>query len=340
MSGTSNRRSFIRTALLSAAGVSTASCLEERILLAAVEEQKQNDGPQEDAPETPQPLPCGQLGNLKISRMVMGGNLIGGWAHARDLIYVSQLFKAYNTESKVFETLALAERHGINTIQIDPACQDVVEKYKRERGSKLQTIVCVHVQPDAARMKDDLRQLIDKGATTIYTHGGFTDNFVRNQQIDVIGNAVELVKREGLMAGIGGHSLENVIASENARLEPDYYVKTLHKDTYWSATPKESRKEFCWQMGPKPEHDEYHDNIYCLNPDQTIEYMQEVKKPWFAFKVLAAGAVQPRIAFSHALKNGADFIIVGMFDFHVAANAKLVRETLAKIKNRKRAWHA
>ena len=62
----------------------------------------------------------------------MGGNLIGGWSHARDLLYVSELFKAYNTEEKVFETLALGEQHGINTIQIDPACQDVVEKYKQK----------------------------------------------------------------------------------------------------------------------------------------------------------------------------------------------------------------
>jgi hypothetical protein len=49
---------------------------------------------------------------------VAGGNLIGGWAHARDLIYASSLFKAYNTEKKVYETLMLAEQAGISTINI------------------------------------------------------------------------------------------------------------------------------------------------------------------------------------------------------------------------------
>ena len=58
-------------------------------------------------------LPKGKIGNHEISRLVMGGNLIGGWAHARDLIYVSSLFKAYNTDKKVFETLILAEKAGI-----------------------------------------------------------------------------------------------------------------------------------------------------------------------------------------------------------------------------------
>ena len=63
-------------------------------------------------------LPKGKIGEHEISRLVAGGNLIGGWAHARDLQYVSSLFRAYNTEKKIFETLMLAEKAGINTINI------------------------------------------------------------------------------------------------------------------------------------------------------------------------------------------------------------------------------
>ncbi|MCK7538532.1 MAG: hypothetical protein MZV63_50020 [Marinilabiliales bacterium] len=43
----------------------------------------------------------GKIGNHEISRLIMGGNLIGGWAHSRDLLYVSSLFRAYNTERKI-----------------------------------------------------------------------------------------------------------------------------------------------------------------------------------------------------------------------------------------------
>src|SRR5512137_263586 len=60
-------------------------------------------------------LPEGKLGNLTVSRMVMGCNLIGGWSHARDLIYSDKLFRAYNSERKIIETLYLAEQAGINT---------------------------------------------------------------------------------------------------------------------------------------------------------------------------------------------------------------------------------
>ena len=57
-----------------------------------------------------------------MSRLLIGGNLIGGWAHSRDLMYASKLFTSYNTEAKIFETLELAQECGVNTIQIDPAC--------------------------------------------------------------------------------------------------------------------------------------------------------------------------------------------------------------------------
>jgi hypothetical protein len=51
-----------------------------------------------------------------VSRLILGGNLIGGWAHARDLLYVSRLFKEYNTREKIFATLKLCEHAGVNTI--------------------------------------------------------------------------------------------------------------------------------------------------------------------------------------------------------------------------------
>ena len=54
----------------------------------------------------------------------MGGNLIGGYAHSRDLLYVSRLLREYNTDSKIFETFELAEQSGVNMIQVAPGCVD------------------------------------------------------------------------------------------------------------------------------------------------------------------------------------------------------------------------
>ena len=66
--------------------------------------------------------------------------------------------------------------------------------------------------------------------------------------------------------------------------------------------------------------------------------METVEKPWVAFKVMAAGAIQPRMAFPHAYQNGADFVIAGMFDFQVESDVKIALECLQKSDNRKRPW--
>jgi hypothetical protein len=63
-------------------------------------------------------------------------------------------------------------------------------------------------------------------------------------------------------------------------------------------------------------------------------------KPWIAFKVMAAGAIPPRVAFAHAYRGGADFVLAGMFDFQVETDAKLAIELLRQTSSRKRPWRA
>ena len=85
-----------------------------------------------------------------------------------------------------------------------------------------------------------------------------------------------------------------------------------------------------------------HDNSWCSDPQAVIDFMAAVKKPWIAFKVLAAGAIPPRVAFPYAFNNGADFILVGMFDWQIEDDAKLARRVVAAVSapgsKRTRPW--
>ena len=188
-------------------------------------------------------------------------------------------------------------------------------------------------------MNDEIKLRIDQGASMMYSHGGETDSHMMNGgKIDVIGQMVDLIKAQGVPAGVGGHSLNMVKACEAAKLNVDFYVKTLHIDRYWSATPKERRKEYDWMEAHGDDHDANNDNMWCNNPEETVAFMEKVEKPWIAFKVMAAGAIPPRMAFPHAYRNGADFIIAGMFDFQVETDVKLAIESLQKVSSRKRPW--
>ncbi len=82
------------------------------------------------------------------------------------------------------------------------------------------------------------------------------------------------------------------------------------------------------------------DNYWCKDEEETVRFFSELERPWIAYKVLAAGAIQPQAGFKHAFASGADFCVVGMFDFQVAENVTIARQVLAETLNRDRAWVA
>jgi NAD(P)H-dependent flavin oxidoreductase YrpB (nitropropane dioxygenase family) len=67
--------------------------------------------------------------------------------------------------------------------------------------------------------------------------------------------------------------------------------------------------------------------------------MDDINRPWIAYKVLAAGAIDPKAGFRHAFVNGADFVAVGMFDFQIADDVAVANDVLKATQNRERAWH-
>jgi NAD(P)H-dependent flavin oxidoreductase YrpB (nitropropane dioxygenase family) len=78
--------------------------------------------------------------------------------------------------------------------------------------------------------------------------------------------------------------------------------------------------------------------MFCHDAEQTIEFMQSVKAPWIAFKVLAAGAISASDGIRYAFANGADFICLGMFDFQVEPDAELVIKAASRLATRARPW--
>jgi hypothetical protein len=253
--------------------------------------------------------------------LFLGGNLIAGFMHSRDLLYVNELFRAYATEKKIFETLKVAEEHGINTLFESGG--EFVARYNKQFGGHMLNIPSIHpdINQSDASIKDEIKQKVDSGAPAMYVWGVRSDGLVQSGAVDVIKKAVEFAKKYDLPVGVGGHLLQVPKACEKAKVPCDFYVKTFHNNNYPS-----------FNLGC--------DSRWCDNAEETAAFMATVAKPWIAFKTLAAGAILPRQGFAHAFRNGADFIAVGMFDFQIKEDCELVKGIVEKTRKRQRPWYA
>jgi len=275
-------------------------------------------------------MPIGQIKNLKLSRLISGGNLISGWSHARDLRYVHNLMDNYNTPQKVLETLAILEESGVNAIIADPRKKPMdVFKAHWNRGGKIQWIAEGHPTPED--LKTNIKASIDWGASAVYLQGVIGDRWLKEGHVDKLGECVEFIKSQGVPGGLGAHMLDVIVNSEARGFDPDFYVKTLHHSNYWSARRPDQGVDVVSNNA---------DNFWEPTPEETIKFMKTVKKPWIAFKTLAAGAIHPTSGFKYAFEGGADFICVGMFDFQVREDAIITKKILDGLRSRDRAWYA
>jgi hypothetical protein len=286
-----------------------------------------------------QPMPVGKIRNLSVSRLISGSNLISPNMHARDLLYMNALANHYNTEQRVFATLRKCEENGINTIVLKNHNfrQIKLSRYWDEWGGKMQWIADV-ITTDLSQYEKLLEEHLKLGAAAAYLWGGASDIWYHQRKPDNIMRAFEIMKRYDIPVGIGAHRLEPIVYCEKEGLKPDFYIKTLHRDGYWSAHPKDGRRYMEMFEAESPHYPGYHDNMFCHDPEETVVFLQTVRVPWIAFKVLAAGAIPPQEGFRYAFESGADFLCVGMFDFQVEEDAELARRAVAGAKDRKRPW--
>jgi hypothetical protein len=294
---------------------------EEKALLARLAEAAERS--EKEAPI--KGLPKGKIGNVEISRVIVGSNLFGGGAHARNLQYVSDLMRRYFTDEKIMDTLQLCEENGINT---NVGGIGVVNEYNRERGGKMQIIGQLDPEyydwsddrnPDGSvtTTKAEIRQCVEEaaeaGCVGSFLLGCRGDRWVKAKRFDLLNEFVSCVKKNGMVAGIGGHDKRVPPACEKAGIDVDFYFKTIHPESYWGAIPEEEKRPFV---------------------------VDSFDKPWIGYKVLAAGAVHPSEAFKFAFENGVDFVCPGMFDWQVRENVQIAKDALAAdaAKNRARQW--
>jgi hypothetical protein len=332
---TVSRRSFFKkTAVLTGAAAAVYS-MEENNLLAFQERQGgappargrdgapqggMRGGAQPATPDIPGPVPTLKLGGIEVSRLIAGHNLLVGQAHdsGSGLIYISALLRAYFTEEKVLETFAMYEKHGINCSGARMAANNSAwaKKYMAQKGGKLSWMAGISSE-------NDIPMAVDMGCKLGYVHGNTADAAIRSANgTDLIAKTLDAIRKAKMAGGICCHSLDVVTSCEKAGIKPDFYVKTYNPINFYLGGGGEGSGR---------------SGGAASTPDQATrekaakdisDVMASVKVPWIGFKVLAAGRVSPNQAYTDCFKNGCDGLLVGMYDFQVAASANLVKKLL------------
>jgi hypothetical protein len=276
-------------------------------------------------------LPTGKLGAQPFSRLILGGNLIGGWSHSRDLSYVSTLMRRYNSPAKIRETLERAEGLGITAINtwVMDDNSEIFEHWKN--GGKIKWFSQARL--DAGGGFSQFQRAIDEGAAGVHLTGDAAEGLLDRGQFEKVGESVQFIKSQKRIAGVAAHDLRVIVECEKVKVDADFYQKTLHTHEYYTAP----RADETGAIGG-------HENSWCKDAQAVVDFMANVKKPWIAFKILAAGAIPPRAAFPYAFNSGADFILVGMFDWQLEEDAKLARRVVTAVagpnSKRTRPWFA
>ncbi|MBL7154437.1 MAG: hypothetical protein ISS79_12050, partial [Phycisphaerae bacterium] len=148
MSSETNRRGFLMKSVAASAGAALGLSFEEKALAAQAAKKPVAVA----SAENTKGLPMGKIGKVRISRVFAGGNLISGFAHSRDLIYVSPLLRNYFTDDKVMETFEICEEMGINSaiLRLDDHCIRIINRYWNNRGGKLQWIAQIKMTTNDA----------------------------------------------------------------------------------------------------------------------------------------------------------------------------------------------
>ena len=162
-------------------------------------------------------LPRGKIGDLELSRLMLGTNHITFYMHSRDLRYVDQLSRHYNTDEKIIETFAAAEANGINTFMThgDPKIESLFKRYRSQRGGKMKWIVAPWFDGPATQQNAvfPLRQRTDDQFRVLVVDGGALTTDVAWQR--VAGWNAELDRGAAMRAKIHEISLDERFLNSN-----------------------------------------------------------------------------------------------------------------------------
>jgi hypothetical protein len=239
-----------------------------------------------------------QIGNLKVSRFILGSNPFSGFSHQS--IEIDEAMRHYFSSSTIKSILHQAEALGVNTLiaRSDYHVMRMLTEYWDEGGTiQWFAQTCPEVGSHAAC----IQRAATFGAKAVHLHGGLLDHQFLQGNLDDVPPAIDLIHEKGMLAGIAGHIPPTIRwAEENLNL--DYYMCC-----YYNPIPRKDQAE----------HIHGYNEAYLEEDRQAMtDLIQQLSKPVFHYKIMAAGRNDPQAAFAFAASKMRpdDAVCVGIYD--------------------------
>jgi hypothetical protein len=236
-------------------------------------------------------MPMIRLGNVEVSRLILGSNPFFGYAHCGG--NRGQQMKDYYTEERIMAVLDQAAELGVTAVAGPPMPQwlALYQKYI-ERGGKLKTWIA---QPHsgAKSIKKEIETCAKNGAKAIFIQGHRVEEQFDKNAHEAVRGWLSHAKSLGMAVGMASHRPETHLLAEKLDFPTDFYFQCFFRV------------------------DQHPENYALECREKAVETIKKItNKPVVAYKILGAARLEPQEAFTYAFKHIAakDGVCVGIYN--------------------------
>lgn len=263
-----------------------------------------------------------KLGDLEVSRFILGGNPQSGYSHwtpAKD-VEMKHYFTAEHTKALYRQ----AEELGVTT-HIGRADHHIIRVLMEhwDEGGKIQWIA--QTCPEVGSPERGALNGIHNGAKAVYIHGGQMDHFQIHNRLEELLPVINMIHDAGLPAGVAGHRPE-IFEWAEERLECDFYMCSYYNPLF---------------RGTTAEHVSVEDEVFDpADRERMTATIQRLSKPVIHYKIMASGRNEPGEAFRYTVSKmrPGDAVCVGIYPKDkpdmLAEDLRLFHQALAEARAR------
>ena len=257
-------------------------------------------------------LPTVDFCGLNVTRMIIGANPFGGFSHQSK--ERNEEMVAYYTVDRIKETWRRAEAAGINTMITNnetPHVIQAVREYLAE-GGRLQWIAQLSDR-EYPSMLEAIDEAVEIGAKAAYFHGRRTEDMYHSKDADQLRAWMDHMRSRGIPAGCAAHGAE-VHLWVDSLAAADFHAVCFFR---------------CGSL-----HDGQGLKFKLKDMPAAVDCIRRIQKPCIAYKIMAAGRIDPHMAFEYAFESikPTDVVNVGIHrgdkDDMVEADVALGRQIL------------